>query len=294
MAPKNVYPVIGGQVLSEPPQAVALVSDFPRDMVSFDTDAFDVAISGHGVHFLHYRAMRCPIGMLTTTDIRKSHENHAGCSHGFIYTLGGQITALFTGNQSSDRQGPMGNVNEGQAQVTTPRFYDDSQVPFYATKYDRLYLMEPGIFVTNWELFEVSITGRERLSFPAEYVIDLMDSDGNRYHPEQDFVLERGEIVWNGQKRPLVPTGGGKGQVCAARYLYRPYWYVTHLVHEVRVARGELPDGSSGVQRMPMALAIQREYLFESEAAPVSGEALSPPPNPRQAPSPRQGTFSPR
>jgi len=290
----SIYPVIGGQVLSEPPPAVALVSDFPRDLVSFDTDAFDVAISGHGIHFLHYRAMRCPIGMTSTTDIRKSHDNHAGCSHGFIYTLGGQITAVFTGNQSSDRQVAPGFVNEGSAQLTTPRFYNETQTPFYATKYDRLYLMEPGIFVTNWELFECSVSGRDRVSFPIEFVIDLVDSDGNRYHLGVDFAIDRGAIVWGSGRRPLAPISGEKGQVCAVRYLYRPYWYVTHLIHEVRVARGEMVDGSSAVQRMPMSLAIQREYLFESEAAPVQGEALSPPPNPRQAPAPRQGTFSPR
>jgi hypothetical protein len=290
----STYPIIGGQTISEPPPAVALVADFPRDASSFDTDAFDNAIFSHGVQFLHYRAMRCPIGLATTTDIRKMHDNHPGCSHGFLYTLGGQITAIFTGNNAVDRQTTGGLVGDGVAQVTTPRFYDSTQTPFYATKYDRLYLTEPGIFVTNWEVFECSITGKDRCSFPVEYVVDLVDSDGNRYAQNVDFTIDHGMIVWDDRRRPKGPIPGDGGVVCGIRYLYRPYWYVTQLMHEVRVARGEMPDGTSRVQRMPMSLAIQREYLFESESAPVEGDALSPPVTPRQAPAPRVGTFSPR
>ena len=290
----GIYPVIGEQLISEPPPSVLLRSDFPQDAVSFDTDAFDTAIYSHGIHFLHYRAMRCPVGMTSTTDIRKAHDNHAGCSHGFMYTFGGEITALFLGNQVSERQGLTGSVSDGTAQITPPRFYDHTTRPFYATRYDRLYLMEPGIYVSNWELFECSISGRERVSFPIESVIDLIDSDGNRYYPDVDFVIERGSVVWSNGRRPLAPANSDKGQVCSIRYLYRPYWYVTHLLHEVRVARGDSYDGRGTMQRMPMTLAIQREYLFENETTPVQGEALSPTVNPRQGPAPRQGTFSPR
>ncbi len=299
MTPTLSYPVIGGTALSRARDVGApgddVVTDLPRDIVSFDQEGFDLLIHSHGVRLLHYMAMRCPIGMLDPTDIRKQHEEHAGCSHGFLYTYGGPINAVFVGNSSSEKQGSSGFVDEGQVSITPPRCYEETTTPFYATMFDRLYLEQEGIVVCTWETFEASITGVDKLAFLAEHILVMVDADGKFYRQGIDFKLVKGKVHWTGGNRPLHPNPAtGKGTVCGVRYLYRPYWYVKSMPHEVRVARADYPDGTSGVQRMPQHLVLQREWLFESELAPALEKASGNPTSDRQAPSPRQGSFGPR
>jgi hypothetical protein len=295
------YPIIGGQQLSKsvvddryvPGDDV--VDDLPRDMVSFDQEAFDLLIESHGVRMLHYMAMRCPIGMIDPLDIRKQHEEHAGCSHGFLYTYGGEISAVFTGGSGNSKQAAPGYVDDGQVSITPPRFYEGTTTPFHATTYDRLYLAHEGVFAVTWETFEANASGIDRLAFLAEQVLILVDSEGNRYRQGIEYELVKGRIKWLGNVRPLVShPSTGKGSVCSARYLYRPYWYVKSMPHEIRVARADLPDGTSIVQRMPQHLQLQREWLFEAELAPSVDSVAANPVSDRQAPTPRVGSFGPR
>lgn len=292
-----VFPIIGGELVSAIGQptgapATSVAIDAPRDIVSFDTDNFDAAVRHHGVRLLHFRAMRCPIGMISRNDIRKAHAEHAGCSHGFLYTYAGPIYGVFTSNQGGDKNAGPGYVSDGRAMLTPPRFYETTSIPFYATKYDRLYLDHPGIFVCNWETFEAQPDGVDKLSFPIEEVHDLVDADGRRYQQGADFEIVKGRIRWTGA-RPVAKDG--MNPVCGVRYLYRPYWYVTDLPHEIRVARSDMQDGSIGIQRMNQFLALQREYLFESELPlPADGSTTAPLPSARTAPAPPQGSFGPR
>lgn len=291
------HPLIGGENLSnvhQEPEPRAILTDLPRDVVSFDQDAFDVAIHEHGVSMLHYRAMRCPIGMIDPTDIRKQHDEHAGCSHGFLYSYAGEIKAIFSGGDGKERQGPGGFVDDGSVSVTPPRYYEDGVTPFYGAIYDRLYLAQDGIYVPTWETFCADVSGVDKLNFPAELVQDLVDATGTRYVQGRDFVLDKGRVRWVGN-HPISPDPKtGKGTVCTARYLYRPYWYVQRMPHEVRVARADFGDGTAGVQRMAQHLILQREWLFEAELAPSPTSAASPPISARQAPGPKQGSFGAR
>lgn len=265
------FPLIGGEIPSaeldpnSPPPAV-LQNDAARSIVSFDMDMFDNGVHHHGVRLLHFRAMRCPIGMQDRLSIRKVHAEHSGCSHGFLYTYAGVAQCLFTSASGGEKNSLAGQVNDSQVSVTPPRFYEDSTEPFYATRYDRLYLDHPGAYVANWQLFETDESGVDKLDFPVERVIDLVDAAGVRYVVGRDFELRKGKIHWTGASLP-------PRTVCASRYLYRPYWYVVGMPHELRVARADLPDGSSAIQRMPQHLTLQREYLFESELPTTLEEA---------------------
>lgn len=273
------YPVIG----TAPVVPSALLApgaeghniDLPRSAVAFDVDAFDSALYEHGVAMLHYRAMRCPVGMISVSDVRKAHEDHPGCSHGFLYTYGGLFHGVFTGQSTEKADVPLGASLSGNAQVTAPRFYTDHpDVPLHVGIYDRIYLAQPGMDVVNWQLFTVGEGEVDRLDFPAERVVDLVDSEGRVYAQDVDFRLVNGRVRWQGSRpRP--------GMVCAARYLYRPYWYVRYMPHELRIARGD-GLGEPGVQRMPQALALQREWLFESELARHPEDALTAPVSARQ------------
>lgn len=290
------HPVIGGAtyIADQAPAPVGIPTDLPRSLVSFDTDAFDTAVRGHGVKLLHYRAMRCPIGMIDPTDVRKQHEEHPGCSHGFLYTFAGEIYGVISGNSSNERQSTGVMTDDSTISLTPPRYYEGGEVPFFAARYDRLYLAQDGVYVPTWETFSASPSGVDKLNFPAEWVQDLVDADGARYQQGTDFVIERGKIKWIGA-RPVSPDPRtSRAPVCGVRYLYRPYWYVARIPHELRLARADNPDGSVAVQRMPQHLSLQREWLFESELPSSPESALAPPVSDRQPPPPPRGSFGAR
>lgn len=268
-----------------------LSTDLPNEAVSFDVDAFDEAIRAHGVTFTHWRAMRCPVGMIDQHDTRRPHEDHSGCSNGFIYTKAGEITCLFLGNGKSSTQTELGLHDGSTVQVTLPRHYDQTTEPVFIAPYDRLYLGEERITVVNWQLFEHHIAGKEKLNFPVVVVQDLVDNQGKSYGGA-DFTVQGGQVTWLTSNRPGLDPENGKGRVCAIRYTYRPYWYVKQLIHEVRVSQSENAiTGERQVQRMPQAIVLQREYIFEKDE---KDDQAKDPSNPRQVKGPAQGLFGPR
>lgn len=265
--------------------------EFPRGQaVSFDVRAFDEAVSSQGVRLVHFRAMRCPVGLVDRFDTRRPEHDHGGCSNGFIYTTAGDLTALFTGNSHAKEAHDVGFLDGSTVQVTCQRFYDGTTTPVHIAPFDRIYLAEENVVVPTWQLFEAHITGREKLQFPVVAVQDLMDSDGRIFKEGVDFEVEGGFIVWKGTNRPRYDAARKKGQICAIRYLYRPYWYVKQILHEVRVTQAEdLVTGERMVQRMPQAFVLQREYVFEKDESTKPEDG-----NPRQQPAPRDGSFGPR
>lgn len=266
-------------------------TSLPDAAVSFDIPAFDRLIESQGVTFVHWRAMRCPVGLVDQYDIRRPHEDHEGCSNGFVYTCAGKIKAAFTGNSNAPNFSGTGILNGASVSVTMDRFYDGTREPIYISAFDRLYLDEENIAVVNWQLFEASATGRERLNFPVVQVQDLIDTDGTRYSGA-DFEVIGGQVCWLTQRRPGADPTTGKGRVCSIRYTYRPYWYVKQLIHEVRVAQAENPaTGIREIMRLPQAALLQREYVFEDEEK----DSRAPDPDSaRQVKSPPSGSFGPR
>ena len=126
---------------------------FPSEQHSFDADAFDEAIRTQGIKFVHYRSMRCPVGLTDRDDMRRPHPDHSGCQNGFIYTRAGVITILFTGNSAAEKREDYGVLDGSSVSVSIPRHYDDTTEPCYLPTYDRMYLDDDSIIVPNWQLF---------------------------------------------------------------------------------------------------------------------------------------------
>lgn len=269
---------------------------------SFDVDAFDNAIRSQGVSFVHFRAMRCPVGIIDKDEQRRPHDHHAGCSNGFLYTEAGKLTALFNGNNHDNQQTTVGILADANVHVTFPRFYDkqtevEDDVEVEIAPFDRLYLDEPRISVPHWQLVEYNQSGEDRLSFPAVSVTDLVDSRGIRYRQGEHFELTgKGHIKWTSSTRPGYDVDAEKGVVYSIRYRYRPYWYVQRLIHEIRVSQVEKLvdyDGNTErrIERLNMDANLQREYVFEKE----DNDPQAPDPSSaRQSKSPRSGQFGPR
>lgn len=260
------------------------VTEIPDYDISFDAEAFDQAVVTSGVRLVHYRALPCPIGMTDVNDNRRSHEDHSGCSGGFIYKKCGTVTALFTSNSKNKRSEDAGFIDNATVQITTPRHYDDpAEKPFLVAPFDRFYLDEEALVVPMWERYLHSSTGYDRLKFPVVNVEDLYDNRGREYQQNVDFTVENGQIVWKGNTPgDQLEIGGNfngtgerdRGAVCSVRYSYRPYWYVGALMHELRVAQIQGEGEERTLTRMPQAFLLHREYVSLNQQAEPEGERL--------------------
>lgn len=257
--------------------------------VFFDTEAFDDAVRAHGVVFLHFRAMACPVGIIDPFSPRRPHDDHSGCSNGFLYTMAGKMSCLFVGNSIQPQFQDVGELDSAGASITLPQFYDDGS-PVYIAPFDRLYLAEESIVVVDWQLHEMHASGKDKLNYPIVKVQDLVDCSGVRYTEGKDFEIQQGQIVWIGD-RPIFDADTDKGPVYAVRYLYRPYFYIKRLEHEVRVAHVDDQDGDRHTVRLPQTAVLQREYIFES--ADKDPQSVTPT-NYRQVKGPREGSLGPR
>lgn len=238
--------------------------EIPRRDVQFDVDEFDAQIRAHGVPLQHYRAMRCPVGLADVGDQRRPHDHHEGCSNGFIYTLAGGVTGLFTSNSKQKRHDDQGVQEPGTAQLSLPRFYDDDETQeVLVAPFDRIYFADEAVTTSHWEVVTHNATGADRLSRPAIKVQDLVDWRGARYAEGSAFAVVGGKLAWKTRPEPQ-PDGGPA--VYTVRYTYRPYWYVQSMSHDARVARRRAPDGSVQLVRMPQAFSVVREFIFEGSS----------------------------
>lgn len=266
--------------------------DLPSEQLSFDVEAFDELIRGQGVTFVHWRSMRCPVGLIDQFDQRRPHDDHSGCSNGFIYTKAGLVTCLFMGNSKDSQNNEVGLLDHSECRSTVPRYYDNTNTPVHIAPFDRLYLGNEDISVTNWQLVEHNISGKDKLAFPPVEVQDLIDSKGVRYVQGTHFDLTNGFIVWRMGEAPGVDPETSKGKIYSVRYIYQPFFYVKSLLHELRVSQSENPyTGERVVQKMPQTVALQREYVGlkeENDSEAVNGMSM------RQVQMPTSGSFGPR
>lgn len=265
-------------------------TDIPDgQIVDFSPTNFDEVVAGRGVVFEHFAAMRCPAGLIDKTDsLHRPHPDHSGCSNGFIYRHVGTLQGVFSGNGREFRSTDAGLLDPSMAQITVPRTYLDGK-PVFLAPMDRLFLAEEGIVVPNWEVVEASPLGIDRLLFPATMVLDIEDSRGIRYQLG-DYQLQNGQIKWIG-KNPGQDANTGKGIVYSVRYLYRPFWYVTKMNHEIRVFQTLDNDGNRRTERGPQSFTAQREYVFLNEAADDQARNAS---SLRQQPVPPSGGLPSR
>lgn len=256
----------------------------PRRQILFDIPAFDRAIAGHGVEVIHYRAMRCPGGLTSRDDWRRPHEDHNSCQGGFLFKEAGKCFMLFTGNGANRNSNDIGLITASGGSVTFTTIYDNGQ-PVRVAKYDRLYLPETPILVETWELFDHNANGLDRLEYPVVEVIDLVSSTGKSF-ALGDFQIADGRLRWS-NNRPEIKING-RGETCAIRYRYRPFWIVAQLQHELRLATkiGNSESGNLTLMAVQQAAYVQRENVFASQdndpETPSSTRKVSEQPEPPQ------------
>jgi hypothetical protein len=258
-----------------------------QEVVRFDPSAFDMVLRSHGVLMEHFRAVKCPIGIEDRFDVR-NHGDH-DCSSGFIYLHAGDVTVFFSGNSSNSHLEELGLIDGSTTQITLPRNYDNGDVEIAVQHYDRFYLKEVAATSVNTQLVEAHITGKDRLQYQATSVEHIIDANGVKYSPS-DYTIENGVLVWTGNHRPQYNPTISRGTVYSIRYRYTPFWYVKNIIHEVRVCRTyDHEQSREVVVRMPHAVLLQREFMFENEERKIKGES-----DQRDVKAPRSGSFGPR
>lgn len=262
---------------------------------TFAPKDFDKSVQKHGVMLVHWRALRCPVGMVDLYDGRSPQpHDHIGCSNGFLHVKVGCVRALFTSNSERYKNSDRGLADGSEVFATLDRFYDgtDDQEVVVAP-FDRFYLAEEALPVPFWQLFEHHISGKDRLQFPPVEVSDLIDAAGVSYRQGVDFDLSGDSVVWRmGGRRPAYDLDREKGAICSVRYLYRPYYYVASMPHQIRVAQTVGEDGQRRVTRMHQAVSLSREYTFQSVTSNVQPTDAAT--ARRLAPFPSVGSFASR
>ena len=244
--------------------------NLPDGTVSFDPEAFNRFLNDQGIRLVHYKALRCPVGMTDVDDNRRPHEDHAGCSNGFIYYKAGIVTAGMSGNGNKTNSSEMGFMEQSYITVTFPQYYDDHPEKHVTiAMFDRFFLDEQEhdarVNVETWHLQTAHQTGLDKLNYPATCVEKLVDFRNEEYKEGVDFVLENGQIKWISQHRPGYQMDSGRGAIYSIRYYYRPYWYCAQLLHEIRVAQVETMTGRI-LERMPQQILLAREHTFTNES----------------------------
>jgi hypothetical protein len=291
----------------------------PGQVVDVDPQAFDDMIRGHGISFVHWRALPCPIGMVDADDQRAPHGDHHGqCSNGFLYRAVGPVTCIPSQNSNDAQWQDMGIVNQVNLMVTAERFYalppgaDGQRQRVYLAPWDRLYLAEESITVTQWQTFEACRGPTDKMDYPVEGVELCVDAQGRDVLEGRDFQVRDGLLHWvpGGSVVPAANPEAGTGPVISIRYRYRPYYYVASLPHEIRVAQATDPGtGARGTLLLNQQAVLQREFAFENQendedapdVQPEEQEHIKSPKgralgktNLRQGMAPRRNQFGPR
>lgn len=258
-----------------------------QEVVRYDPAAFDMILRSHGVLMEHWRAVKCPIGITDRFDAR-NHGDH-DCSNGFLYEHAGDVTVFFSGNGAHASLEELGFIDGSTTQITIPRFYDNSDRQVLVQHYDRFFLKEAVAVSVNTQLVEAHITGKDRLQYIPTFIETVIDANGVKYS-DNDFTVDKHALVWTGSHRPQFDAKLEHGTIYSVRYHYQPFWYVKNIVHEVRVCR--LYDHAAQkeiVVRLPFALTLQREFMFENEDRKKDGVG-----DDRDVKAARTGSFGPR
>ena len=286
----RAYPTDNGNpglMMFEPPIQQLV---FKPGSIAFDPEALDNAVRAHGVKMEHYRVLFNPAGLLDPYDSRRPDvEIDSQALNGMTYVKAGSFMCLLLGNTKETRAMEGGTLNSARAQMTPQRFYEKEEGKelerIYLAPYDRLYLCNENILVTRHELAVNHEDGLDRLNFPVVQVHVLVDSNGIQYGPS-DYQVENGCLRWTG-KRPGVNPNTGKGLVYSVRYLYRPFFYVNNLLHELRLAQHEDLRGKSTIE-LPQSAIVVREYVYHTK------QKDSERPSKESVNAPADGGFGPK
>lgn len=269
-----------GNIISEIEDfAGSAVNHTDGNSVFIVPELFDSLVRDHGVLLEHFIALPCPQSDKNINNIRSNHVDH-NCDNGFYYSCAGTFLGIMTSNSKNNRFQAEGIIDSSTCYIIVPRFYEKNGETVYFSPYDKIYVADrqyKEVLVPNFETVEASTTGVDRLRFPACKVTHIIDKNGQpSYAKDIDYTVGKdGNIQWLSQNRPQFNAVLQEGGVYAVRYLYRPYFYIASVEHEIRLAKvldNETDDKT--VVRLPQYIRCIRERYFRD--AEQSDQANNP------------------
>lgn len=272
-------------------QIQTIPSLFPLQQQSFNLQQLDNFVTSLGVDYTHYKAQPSPIGKKDIGDYRRNDGDNVDTitSNGMIYTCGGRFTATTVFNERHQAHEPAAMLDPSQARLILPRFYNNTTVDdgnrIYLAPGDRLYISDPqaDVLVSTYQEMEYEPNIDNVPQFPIVKMDgSIVDSRNIQYTAGVDFCMtSNGSIRWSpGGNNPGIDVSTGKGRVYSIRYLYKAYWYVVSLPHEIRITNVTGGGGVRSSERMAYAAIIMREFMYHNQN---KGNALnqleSPTPN---------------
>jgi len=260
----------------------------PSEQMAMDPSALDNVVRGKGAPLIHFRALRCPVGLVDPTDVRRPHPDHSGCSNGFLYVSIGRVTASLSSNATQQEKRDYGWYDGSTIVAVFPRFYDSDPAKRVLVKpYDRFYLEQEDLLTGTWDLTQRRKDGHaDRLEFPAVQVEHIIDSQSRRYGPEDFEIIEAGDIQWKSNRGPAL------GQCYSIWYQYRPYYIVERLIHELRLfpTHGFVDTNEIKMERLGFGAVLQREFVHRTQTP----DDQAPDKQNRQKLPPEDDEFGPR
>ncbi len=241
---------------------------FDPVQVSFDALAIDDFIESHGIAFNHFKAVPCPGSDTENGSLRSTHEEHS-CVNSFHYIYAGTFRGVLSNNPLNKAVLPEGIFDQSKAYVILPRFYTDTQETMHFTCFDRIEMCkcdDPSVWVPYWEKLTDNQTGICRTRFPIQKIEYVINTYGEQYSGGIDFINYNGSLKWISQNRPGFDLMTQLGVPFSTRYLYKPNWYVSQLVHQIRLLNTATPEGDKSQIRFPYMLQVLREIDYLSQA----------------------------
>ncbi len=242
-------------------------------------ELFDSLVREHGVLLEHWIALPCPQSDKNINNVRSNHADH-DCEDGMYYACSGTFLGIMTNAPKSSHFKSEGIIDSAVCWIIVPRFYEKDGKKIYFSPYDKLYVADDQykeVLVPNFESMESSTTGIDRLRFPACCVTHIIDKNGKpSYQEGSDYQLTtEGNVKWLSQNRPQFNPVLKEGGVYSVRYLYRPFWYVATVEHEIRLSRVINPENNDKtLVRLPQYLRCVRERYFRSKENTETNEDI--------------------
>ncbi len=186
--------------------------------------------------------------------------------------------------------GDIGIIDGSVVNVTFPSFYDDNPTKqVYIQIYDRFYIQNNVVLVPNSQRVEAHITGIDKFSYKVEHVVGSIIDANNKTYSSSDYTINDGKLIWSTSNRPGFNPEMNKGVVYSIRYLYTPFFYVSRLIHEVRIANTtDFMTGSKSQHRVAYSAFLSREYYLYKEEKSNTEDTR------RDLIAPRDSGFGPR
>ena len=263
------------KIISYDLESIAVQSGgfLPNEYAGLDPDAFDDLIRARGMPLIHYRSVLCPHGLENPDDIHRTNATSCDCDSGFKHIAQGRLIATLTSNPQKLLKHGIGYIDDSTAISTTCRFYDsEPKREVYIRPFDRLYYEQEDLWVSQNQLLTRRLDGfPDRPEFPAIQGEILIDSNNVNYYQHVDYDLTvKGDVEWREGKGPDV------GTVYSFVYLYRPYYVVVQLMHQLRLFQAPTwGDDEPKMVKMGPQLLLQREMTFRknNQDLTVSDEA---------------------